>query len=193
MGVGLYVEAEHTLRGVADLDRLFATYREWGVAGLKPGFVPVGTQEDTRWIRRLVETAARDRLWLCIHDAHVPDGMERTWPNLFISEGGGGQEGNHPASHDVRCRSTWPSCSKLQADPRILVRLPATRPLLREVFVSLGELDALRGVACWRGERNGWCRPESGATGRQASRSRTERTRCSMGRFRTRSSCRGAP
>jgi len=49
---------------------------------------------------------------------------------------------------------------ELRAYRRILVRLPATRPLLREVFLSLGELDALRGVACWRGERNGWCRPE---------------------------------
>jgi DNA mismatch repair ATPase MutS len=56
---------------------------------------------------------------------------------------------------------------ELQACRRILVRLPATRPLLREVFLSLGELDALRGVACWRGERNGWCRPEldDGAAG----------------------------
>lgn len=40
---------------------------------------------------------------------------------------------------------------ELQAYRRVLARLPATRPLLREVFVSLGELDALRGVACWRG------------------------------------------
>jgi len=49
---------------------------------------------------------------------------------------------------------------ELQAYQRVLVRLPATVPLLRDVFLTLGELDALRGVACWRGERSGWCRPE---------------------------------
>ena len=102
MGVCLYIEVWHTLRAHdREMDKLFATYEKWGVAGLKPGFVRYGAQENTDWIRNMVETAARHHLWLCIHDEHVPDGMERTYPNVFIVEGGGGQEGNHPASHDV--------------------------------------------------------------------------------------------
>ncbi|HVX65725.1 MAG TPA: glycoside hydrolase family 97 catalytic domain-containing protein, partial [Bryobacteraceae bacterium] len=100
MGVCLYVEAAHTLRA-HDMEKLFATYEKWGVAGLKPGFVRYGTQENTEWIRNMVEIAARHHLWLCVHDAHLPDGMERTYPNLFIVEGGGGQEGDHTAAHDV--------------------------------------------------------------------------------------------
>lgn len=83
------------------MDELFALYARWGIAGLKPGFVRYGDAASTDWNRRLVETAARHRLWLCVHDAHVPDGMERTYPNLMLCEGGGGQEGNHPVCQDV--------------------------------------------------------------------------------------------
>jgi len=99
MGICLYMHGD-VLRA-HDMDKLFATYRSWGLAGLKPGFVRYGTAEQTDWIRAMVEAAARHNLWLCIHDAHVPDGMERTYPNLMICEGGGGQEGNHPVRQDV--------------------------------------------------------------------------------------------
>ena len=84
-----------------DLDGLFALYRQWGLAGLKPGFVRYGDAESTDWNRMLVETAARHDLWLDIHDRHVPDGMQRTYPNLMLCEGGGGEEGNHPVRQDV--------------------------------------------------------------------------------------------
>ena len=99
MGLCLYVHGD-VLRA-HDLDKLFATYAAWGLAGLKPGFVRYGSAEQTDWIRSLVAAAARHKLWLCIHDAHVPDGMARTYPNLMINEGGGGQEGNHPVRQDV--------------------------------------------------------------------------------------------
>jgi alpha-glucosidase len=152
VGLCLYVEAEHTLRGVADLDRLFATYREWGIAGLKPGFVPVGTQEDTRWIRRLVETAARHRLWLCVHDAHVPDGMERTWPNLFISEGGGGQEGDHPASHDVTLPFTRNLAGPFDYTPRLYTEGKSHAHLLAFLVVYYAPAPTIRGgYPAWHG------------------------------------------
>ena len=99
MGICLYMHGD-VLRA-HDMDALFATYKAWGLAGLKPGFVRYGNAEQTDWIRSMVEAAARHNLWLCVHDAHVPDGMERTFPNLMISEGGGGQEGNHPVRQDV--------------------------------------------------------------------------------------------
>ena len=100
VGISLYLEAGNTLP-LYDMDKLFATYAEWGVAGLKPGFVKYGKQENTEWIREMIKVAAKHHLWLCIHDVHVPDGFERTFPNLMISEGGGGQEGNHPVVQDL--------------------------------------------------------------------------------------------
>ena len=99
MGLCLYVHG-YVLEN-SDLDDLFALYESWGVAGLKPGFVCYGSQRATEWLRKLAEVSARHHLWLDIHDAHVPDGFERTWPHVMTTEGGGGQEGNHPVRQDV--------------------------------------------------------------------------------------------
>lgn len=98
--LALYLHGR-VLEAEKDLDGLFALYRQWGVSGLKPGFVRYGDVESTDWNRMLVETAARHNLWLDIHDRHVPDGMQRTYPNLMLCEGGGGEEGNHPVRQDV--------------------------------------------------------------------------------------------
>ena len=100
IGVCLYIEAGNTLRA-HNIDSLFSEYEKWGVAGIKPGFVRYGSQENTEWIRNMVKVAAKHKLWVCIHDQHVPDGMERTYPNLLSVEGGGGSEGNHPVVQDV--------------------------------------------------------------------------------------------
>ena len=99
MGLCLYVHG-YVLEN-CDLDELFALYESWGVAGLKPGFVSYGSQRSTEWMRTLAEVSARHRLWLDIHDAHIPDGFERTWPHVMTTEGGGGQEGKHPVRQDV--------------------------------------------------------------------------------------------
>jgi alpha-glucosidase len=152
IGVCLYVEAAHTLRA-ADLDRLFATYEQWGIAGLKPGFVPVGTQEDTRWIRRLVETAARHHLVLCVHDEHVPDGMERTWPNLFISEGGGGQEGHHPAFHDVTLPFTRNLAGPFDYTPMIYSEGRSHAHVLAMLVAYFAPAPTIRGgYPAWHGD-----------------------------------------
>lgn len=100
IGICLYIEAGTTLRS-CNLDSLFSLYQKWGVAGIKPGFVLYGTQENTDWIRNMVKVAANHNLWVCIHDQHVPEGMERTFPNVFSVEGGGGAEGNHPIVQDL--------------------------------------------------------------------------------------------
>lgn len=100
-GLGLCLYVHGAVLEENDMDALFATYAKWGVAGLKPGFVGYGSQATTDFIRRICALAAKHRLWLDIHDTHVPDGIERTWPNLMITEGGGGEEGNHPVRQDV--------------------------------------------------------------------------------------------
>ncbi len=152
VGVCLYVEAEHTLRA-ADLEKLFATYEQWGVAGLKPGFVPVGTQEDTRFLRRMVETAARHHLVLCVHDEHVPDGMERTWPNLFISEGGGGQEGHHPVHHDVTLPFTRNLAGPFDYTPMIYSEGRSHAHVLAMLVAYFAPAPTIRGgYPAWHGD-----------------------------------------
>ncbi len=99
MGLGLYIHG--AVLEANDLDRLFSTYASWGIAALKPGFVSFGSQKATEYMRKLAATAAKYHLWLDIHDAQIPDGFERAYPNVMLSEGGGGEEGNHPARQDV--------------------------------------------------------------------------------------------
>ena len=99
MGLGLYVHG--VVLEASDLEKLFSTYESWGVAALKPGFVSFGSQRSTEYLRTMAEVAARHHLWLDIHDAQIPDGSERTWPNVMITEGGGGEEGRHPPRQDV--------------------------------------------------------------------------------------------
>ena len=101
LGLGLCLYVHGAILESNDLDALFATYEKWGVAGLKPGFVGYGSQNATEFIRKMTEVAAKHRLWLDIHDAYLPDGLQRTWPNLMIVEGGGGEEGDHVVRQDV--------------------------------------------------------------------------------------------
>ena len=100
-GLGLCLYVHGAILETYDMDELFATYEKWGVVGLKPGFVGYGSQAATDLIRRMCALAAKHHLWLDVHDLHVPDGLERTWPNLMTTEGGGGEEGNHPVRQDV--------------------------------------------------------------------------------------------
>ncbi|MDO4571597.1 MAG: glycoside hydrolase family 97 N-terminal domain-containing protein [Planctomycetia bacterium] len=121
-GVGICLYINDRMLKSYDIDELFALYSSWGLAGLKPGFVAYGSAKDTQDIRRLVEIAAKHRLWLCVHDAYLPDGLSQTYPNLMIVEGGGGQEGNHPASHDTVLPFTRGLVGPFDFTPRFYVQ-----------------------------------------------------------------------
>ena len=101
LDIGLCLYIHDYVLSINDMDELFALYEKWGVKGLKPGFVGYGSQSATDHILDMSRIAAKHKLWLCIHDAHIPDGFERTWPNVMLTEGGGGAEGNHPVHQDV--------------------------------------------------------------------------------------------
>jgi alpha-glucosidase len=145
VGICLYLEAGSTLPS-NNMDSLFATYKKWGVAGLKPGFVKYGKQENTTWIRNMVKTAAKNRLWLCIHDAHVPDGFERTYPNLMISEGGGGQEGNHPVVQDVMLPFTRCLAGAFDYTPFFFSKGKTNAHMLAFMVVYNGSAQIIRGA-----------------------------------------------
>lgn len=100
MDMGLCLYLHGIVMEAADLPKLFAHYEKWGLAGLKPGFVSWGSQNATDALRDLAALAAKHHLWLDIHDEQIPDGFERTWPNVMITEGGGGEEGHHPLHQD---------------------------------------------------------------------------------------------
>ena len=74
------------------LDEILPLYKKWGIAGVKYGFVNVGSQQWTAWLHDAVRKAADHRLMVDIHDEYRPTGYSRTYPNLMTQEGIRGDE-----------------------------------------------------------------------------------------------------
>jgi len=89
VGVILYVNRKALER---QLDTVLPLYQEWGVKGLKYGFVQVGGQKWTSWLHHAVRRAADHKLMVDVHDEYRPTGYSRTFPNLMTQEGIRGDE-----------------------------------------------------------------------------------------------------
>jgi alpha-glucosidase len=98
IGVFLYVNRRQLER---QRDVLFPLFRQWGVAGVKFGFVQVGPQEWSEWLHESVAAAAEHELMVDIHDQYRPTGVSRTWPNLLTQEGIRGNEHMPTAEHNT--------------------------------------------------------------------------------------------
>lgn len=98
MGVILYVDRVPAMR---QLPQIVRTYREWGIAGIKFGFVWEGRQEDTDFIHDVVKLCGENRLLVNLHDNLRPAGLERTLPNYVALEGVRGNEQFPTARHNV--------------------------------------------------------------------------------------------
>jgi alpha-glucosidase len=98
IGTILYVDRVPAMRQLADI---VATYRQWGVAGIKFGFIWEGRQEDVDFIYDLVKTCGENRLLVNLHDNLRPAGLERTLPNYVALEGVRGNEQFPTARHNV--------------------------------------------------------------------------------------------
>jgi alpha-glucosidase len=98
IGVFLYVNQRALAR---DLDRLLPLYERWGVAGIKFGFVHVGSDRWTVWLHEAVKKCARYHLMVDIHDEYRPTGFSRTYPNLLTVEGVRGNEEMPDANHNT--------------------------------------------------------------------------------------------
>jgi len=97
IGVILYVNRRAL---EAQLDEILPLYQSWGVAGVKYGFVNVGTQYWTSWLYDAVRKAADHELMVDVHDEYRPTGYTRTYPNLMTQEGVRGDEAT-PSAADV--------------------------------------------------------------------------------------------
>ncbi|MFN7938191.1 MAG: glycoside hydrolase family 97 catalytic domain-containing protein [Bryobacteraceae bacterium] len=98
VGVWLYVNRRALER---QIDAVLPLFAQWGVAGVKYGFVNVHTQDWTRWLYGAIEKAGRHRMMLDIHDEFRPTGMSRTYPHLLTQEGIRGNEEMPDAEHST--------------------------------------------------------------------------------------------
>jgi alpha-glucosidase len=94
----LYVDRMPATR---QLEAICKTYAEWGVAGIKFGFMWEGRKTDADFLYHVLETCADHRLICDIHDNIRPAGLERTLPNYVALEGVRGNEQFPPARHNV--------------------------------------------------------------------------------------------
>lgn len=98
IGILLYVNRKAMER---QIDELLPIYRKWGVAGIKFGFVQVGSQNVTRWLHESIKKAASFRLVVDVHDEYRPTGFSRTYPNFLTMEGIRGDEESPSNSHTL--------------------------------------------------------------------------------------------
>jgi alpha-glucosidase len=89
IGVILYVNHRAMER---QLDEILPLYQQWGVSGVKYGFVNVGSQHWTAFLHEAIRKAAACHLMVDIHDEFRSTGYQRTYPNLMTVEGIGGDE-----------------------------------------------------------------------------------------------------
>lgn len=98
VGVWVYVN-QHALMKQAR--ELFPLLRQWGVVGVKSGFVQYASHRWSTWLHDLVRLAAENQLLMNIHDEYRPSGFSRTYPNLLTQEGICGNEEWPDATHNV--------------------------------------------------------------------------------------------
>lgn len=98
VGVWLYVNQRALYR---QLDEILPLYRQWGISGIKFGFVQIGNQHWTKWLHDAVAKCAEYEMMVDIHDEYRPTGLSRTWPNLLTQEGIRGNEEMPDANHNT--------------------------------------------------------------------------------------------
>jgi len=98
VGVILYVDRVPAMR---QLDDIVRTYKAWGVAGIKFGFMWEGRQSDNDWLYETIRKCGEHELLVCVHDNARPAGLERTLPNYVSLEGVRGNEQFPTARHNV--------------------------------------------------------------------------------------------
>ena len=98
IGVWIYVNQRALYH---QLDSILPIYKQWGIKGIKFGFVQVGNQRWTAWLHEAVKKCAEYRLMADIHDEYRPTGFSRTYPNLLTQEGIRGNEEMPDATHNT--------------------------------------------------------------------------------------------
>ncbi|HBL77405.1 MAG: alpha-glucosidase [Bacteroidetes bacterium GWF2_42_66] len=90
VGIWLYVNQRPL---TLQLDSLLPLYHQWGINGIKFGFVHVGSHRWTVWLHEAIRKCAKYEIMADIHDEYRPTGFSRTYPNLLTQEGVSGNEG----------------------------------------------------------------------------------------------------
>lgn len=98
IGVWVYVNQRALYQ---QLDELLPLYQQWGISGIKFGFVQIGNQQWSTWLHNAVAKCAKYHIMVDIHDEYRPTGLSRSYPHLLTQEGIMGNEEMPDATHNV--------------------------------------------------------------------------------------------
>ena len=189
VGICLYVRCSvlKEFGGDHAIDDVFRTYAQWGIAGVKPGFVPSATQEHERAIAYMVRNAAEHRLIAVIHDGLVPHGLCRTYPNLLNIEGVAGEEGEPsiPAAmkslHDIMIPFTRGLMGPLDYTPQFYKKSKTQCHQVAMIGIYDGRHSLRAGMKAWSPGGEGGS--EIGFISRYPALCDDERTFADLGRY----------
>lgn len=157
IGLCLYVRGAllEEFGGEHAIEDVFACYEKWGVAGVKPGFVPPSSQQNERAIAYMVKKAAEHKLIVVIHDAFLPYGLCRTYPNLVNVEGVVGEEAEPSIApeikslHDIMLPLTRGIMGSFDYTPQIYKNSKTHCHQVAMLGVYLGRASVRAGMKQW--------------------------------------------
>lgn len=100
-GIGIILYVNYVGLRKHNLDTLFSLYKNWGIKGLKFGFVNGLTQSGISWLMQAVRKAQDYGFIINVHDNYKPTGISRTIPAWLTQEGVRGNENNPDAVHNT--------------------------------------------------------------------------------------------
>jgi alpha-glucosidase len=91
-GVGIVLYLNDVGAKRYGLERVLKQFHDWGVSGVKYGFMSGVGQQKVKHTRRVIELCAKYKLMVLFHDNPIPpSGDVRTWPNVMSREYGHSQ------------------------------------------------------------------------------------------------------
>ena len=125
-GIGLWLYINDKALKAFDMDRTFAQYQKWGIAGIKHGFLSAGNQVKNAFSVKVLKKCAEYQLMYVIHEPNKPTGLSRTYPNFMASE---------------YVNSMLDSASRTPATPAEICTFPVVHNLSGPVDRSCGLFD----------------------------------------------------
>ncbi|MDB4198960.1 glycoside hydrolase family 97 protein [Polaribacter sp.] len=84
--IGIWLYVNRVAFEEYDIDKLLSKYKEWGVVGIKFGFLRKQNQRSVKFLYEVLEKCATYELMFNCHEAIIPSGIERTWPHFLTRE-----------------------------------------------------------------------------------------------------------
>lgn len=85
-GVGIWLYINNIALKNFDIDRTFAQYQQWGIAGIKHGFLGGGSQDKNAFSVHVLEKCAEYKIMYNLHEPNKPTGLMRTYPHYMSRE-----------------------------------------------------------------------------------------------------------